>query len=86
MTHLDISTARRELFDTVNRVAYGKENIVLCRRGKDMAILVPIEYLPLLEEMEERLEVEAAEAAEVEAASKGETPIPWKEASTMLDL
>ncbi len=86
MTHLDISAARRELYDTVNRVAYGKESIVLRRHGKDIAVMVPVEYLPFLEEIENRLDLKAAEAAEAEAAAKGETPIRWEEARSTLDL
>ncbi len=49
----DVSTAdlRRNLADLVNRVAFGKERVVLTRHGKQVCALVPIEDLSLLERM-----------------------------------
>ena len=55
--------ARENFSDLVNRSAYGKERIVLTRRGKSVAAVVPIEDLELLEEIEDRLDVEAARKA-----------------------
>ena len=37
MTHLSASAAREELAETVNRVAYGGERVVIERRGKAVA-------------------------------------------------
>jgi len=37
--------ARDELSDILSRVAYGKEIIIIQRRGKDLAALVPMEVL-----------------------------------------
>ena len=86
MTHLDASQACHEFTDTLERVAIGKERIVLQNQGQDVAVLVPIEDLTLLEQLEDRADVKAAEAAEVEAAATGETPIPWEEARQQLGL
>jgi prevent-host-death family protein len=36
----------------VNRVAFGKERVLLKRRGKDLAVLVPVEDAKRLEELE----------------------------------
>ena len=55
--------ARENFSDLVNRSAYGKERIVLTRRGKSVAAVVPIEDLELLEEIEDRLDVETARKA-----------------------
>lgn len=46
----DVPTAeaRRNLADLLNRVAYGKERVVVTRHGKEMAALVPVEDLDLL--------------------------------------
>jgi prevent-host-death family protein len=53
MAHLPASKARAGFSDTINRVAFGKERVVLRRRGKEIAAVVPIDDLRLLEELEE---------------------------------
>ena len=63
MTRLAASKIREQFADTLNRVAYGKERIVLRRRGKDLAAVVPIEDLAFLEELEDKLDIEAAKKA-----------------------
>jgi prevent-host-death family protein len=86
MTRIDASEACREFTDTLERVSLGKERIVLQSQGHDVAVLVPIEDLSLLERLEDLVDVRAAETAEAEAAAKGETPIPWEEARRQLGL
>ena len=49
--------------DTINRVAYGNERVVLRRRGKEVAAAVPIADLRLLEELEDRMDLVDARAA-----------------------
>lgn len=49
---LTISEARGELADTVNRVAYTKERVVLQRHGKGIVAVVPMEDLKTLEDLE----------------------------------
>lgn len=44
-----VADARNTLSDVVNRVAYGKERVVLTRHGREVAALVPIEDLALLD-------------------------------------
>lgn len=58
--------ARSDFAEIVNRVAYGRERIVLERRGKRIVALVPIEDLDLLEALEDQMDVEAARKALVE--------------------
>jgi prevent-host-death family protein len=72
---IDTSIARDGLSDTLNRVSYGKERIVIKRHGKELAALVPMEDLMFLEELEDRLDLEEARAALAEAEEKG--TIPW---------
>jgi hypothetical protein len=48
------------------------ERIVLRRRGKDVAVLVPVEDLKLLEEIEDRIDIE-----EAKKALKEKGKIPW---------
>lgn len=38
----------------------------------------------LIEELEDQLDIEAADAAVAEAKAKGEKPIPWEEAKKIL--
>jgi prevent-host-death family protein len=60
---LSISQARDDFADTVNRVAFTKERMVVQRRGKKLAALVPIEDLEFLEELEDRMDIVAAKKA-----------------------
>ena len=68
---IDTSVARDGLSDTLNRVSYGKERIVIKRHGKELAALVPMEDLKFLEELEDRLDLEDVRAALAEAEEKG---------------
>jgi len=86
MPYLDASHTGPEFADALERVSLGKERFVLQSQGHDVAVLVPIEDLSLIERAEDLLDVKAAEAAEAEAAAKGETPIPWEEARQQLGL
>ena len=51
MTRLNVSKAREEFPKVVNRAAYGKERTIVSRRGKDLAAVIPIEDLRLLERL-----------------------------------
>lgn len=86
MTRLAVTKAREELAEMLNRVAYGRERVILERRGRSVAALVPIEDLELLEMLEDRLDLEAAKRALAEAKAKGEKPIPWKTVKKNLGL
>jgi prevent-host-death family protein len=72
---LAASEARKDLATTLNRVAFGGERIVLHRRGKDLAAVVPVEDLAMLEALEDRLDVEAARRAL--ASPRNKKPILW---------
>ena len=63
MTYIEATKARDEFADTLNRVAYAGERIVLRRRGKNIAAIVPIEDLEMIEAIEDRLDVAAAKKA-----------------------
>jgi prevent-host-death family protein len=55
------ATARDNLSELINRAAYGKERVLLTRRGKALAALVPMEDMKRLEALEDQ--EDAAEAA-----------------------
>ena len=64
MTRLNVSKAREEFPEVVNRAAYGKERTIVSRRGKDLAAVIPIEDLRLLERLarEEMDRIDIADA------------------------
>ncbi|MGE0274709.1 MAG: type II toxin-antitoxin system Phd/YefM family antitoxin [Nitrospiraceae bacterium] len=75
MGHLPASKAREGFADAINRVAFGKERVVLRRRGKEVAAMVPIDDLRLLEELEDRIDLADARAALAETRKKGAKPL-----------
>ncbi len=66
---------RDEFSDALNRVAYQGARIVLHRRGKDVAALIPVEDLELLEELENLQDLRDFRES---LAEPGEN-IPWDE-------
>jgi len=85
-TRVAVREARVSLSDLLNRVAYRGERIVLHRRGRDAAALVPVEDLRLIEELEDRIDVEEAKRILAEMKKTGEKPIPWSKARKQLGL
>lgn len=47
-TAVSVAEARSELAELLNRVAYGKERLVITRHGKELAAIVPVEDLQLV--------------------------------------
>jgi prevent-host-death family protein len=76
--------ARQQFSDLINRVAYGKDRILLTRRNRPLAAVVPIEDIALLEEIEDRADLKAARAALREVKRKGTRP--WAVIKKELDL
>lgn len=77
------SNVRKDFAEALNRVAFGGERIILHRRGRDVAVLVPIGDLKLLEEIEDILD--SREAAS-RIADPNEIPIPYETARKELDM
>ncbi len=82
----DINTteARENLAEVINRVAYAKDRVRITRRGKQVAAVVPIEDLELLEKMEDEIDLREARKALTDARKHG--TIPWSEAKKDLEL
>ena len=72
MTNLSTAESRNKFADIINRASFGKERIVLTRRGKTLAAIVTVEDLELLEELEDRMDVVAAKAALAESDDQHE--------------
>ena len=82
MTRIAASDARTGLAEIVNKVAFGGERIRLHRHGKDVAAIVPIEDLQLIEDLENRMYLDAARAALKEKAPR----IEWDRLKEELGL
>jgi prevent-host-death family protein len=86
MRRLNVSKAREEFPEVVNRAAYAKERTIVSRCGKDLAAVIPIDDLRLLERLahEEmnRIDLEAAHPA---LAERGEN-IPLEQVKKELGL
>ncbi len=74
MIGYDTVATPEQLADLVKRAACDKDRIILSLDGKEVAALVPIEDVEYLEEIEDREDIAAADAA---LAEPGE-PIPWE--------
>ncbi len=57
--------------DAINRAAFGQERVLLRRRGRAVAAVVPIEDLRFLEDLEDRIDLVEAKAALAQANKKG---------------
>ena len=78
---LTASATRQNFADILNRAAYGGERIIVHRRKKPVAAVVPIEDLELLEKLEDEMDVAAARKA-----LKDPRTIPWEKIKKELRL
>lgn len=83
---LNVVELRQSLAEILNRAEYQGERIIIHRRGKDVAAIVPLEDLKLLErlieEVEDRLDVEAARVSMAESEDR----IPYADVRRRLGL
>jgi prevent-host-death family protein len=73
--HVSVSEAREDFAELVNRAAYGHERVLVSRRGRTIAAIVPIEDIELLELLEDEQDLAAARAAL--ADPENAVSIPW---------
>ena len=73
MTTISINAAdaKEELSEILNRVAHNKERVILTRRGKDIAAIVPIEDFVLIETTQDKNDLDEASASLKEARQQG---------------
>jgi len=77
-TTISTADARKNFADIVNKVAYGKESIVFTRRGQKIAALVSIDELELLQQLEDRIDIEDAKKALQEPGDNLSAQEVWK--------
>jgi prevent-host-death family protein len=81
---LPATEARSRFSEVVNRAAFASERVVLTRRGKRFAAVVPIEDLDFLEDLEERADAEDYRAAL--KAARGKPTVRWEDLKKELGL
>jgi prevent-host-death family protein len=84
MEQVPITDARDDLADVVNRVAYRHERVMLTRRGRALAVVVPVEDAELLEQLEDAADLDAMRAALADPANA--EPLPWEQVKAGLGL
>ncbi|MFP5212030.1 MAG: type II toxin-antitoxin system Phd/YefM family antitoxin [Acidobacteriota bacterium] len=67
--------ARKQFSEIINRAAYGKERVVLTRRGKALVAVVPIEDVEALEAIEDRIDLEEARKVLADIENEGTVPL-----------
>jgi prevent-host-death family protein len=76
---LKLSEVRSKIAELVNRVHYRGDRIIIGRSGKELAAVIPVRDLRLLErlieEAEDRIDVAEAERIEAEEPES----IPWED-------
>ena len=86
MARTTTSKAKESFAETLRRVTSKRERVVVRRKGKNVAAIVPMEDLAALEELEDRRDLKLARKALADAKKKGEKPIPWTKAKKELGL
>ena len=82
MDTLSVVDLRNNTSDTINRVAYGGERVILERRGKPAVAIVSMEDLEALVEMENQADIKAAR----KARKQGGKPIPLENVAVELGI
>jgi prevent-host-death family protein len=73
-TSVSATAARQSFSESLNRAAYGGERVIIRRHGKEIAAVVPIEDLRLIEQMEDATDLRA-----VAKARKEKGRIAWED-------
>jgi prevent-host-death family protein len=83
---LSCAEVQERFEDLLDRAVQQKERVVLTRRGRPVAALVPITDLEFLEAIEGHLEAEEYRRAKQEFEHSSETAIPWEKIKAELGL
>lgn len=82
MVRMKATKAREGFSSTLDRVSKHGERVVLERKGKRVAALVPLEDLELIERLEDEIDVREARKA---LADKSPS-VPWEQVKRELGL
>ncbi len=81
---VSVSEARDQFADLVNRAAYKEERVLLMRRGRPIAAIVPIDDVAYLERLEDAYDVQEALKVLNDPDEMADT-VPWEEVEAQLD-
>ena len=81
---ISITEARDDFADVMNRVAYGHERVLVERRGRSLAAIIPAEDLRILEAIEDEIDIAEARAALADPGNA--TPRRWDDVKARLGL
>jgi len=84
MPNISIADARKDLAEIINRSTYNKERTVLTKRGKQVAVIMPLEDLKLLETLEDKIDLQTALKTLQEAEEEG--VLAWEDVKIELGL
>lgn len=84
MAKISVTDARDDFSEVINQVNYTGERIILHRRGKALAALIPVADLEILEAIEDSIDIEQAKKALKEAEKKG--TVSWTKLKKELGL
>jgi prevent-host-death family protein len=80
MTRVSVAEARKDLAEIINRASYAHERTVITRHGSDVAAVISIDELRLLDALIEKWEDEADLAdAKLALLEAREEFIPWED-------
>jgi prevent-host-death family protein len=82
VNRIPASKARERLAEILNDVSGRGDRVILHRHGKDVAAVIPVDDLALLEALEDRYDVEAARAALAESDER----VAWSDLKKELGL
>lgn len=82
MTRIPASKARENFSSILDDVAGHGDRVILHRHGKDIAAVIPVQDLELLQALEDRYDVEEARAA----LAVREERVPWPRLKKQLGL
>jgi prevent-host-death family protein len=75
MVKIEATAARIGFSDLLSQVQYRSDRILIQRRGKSAAALIPVEDLRLLEMLEDHIDLEAARKALANPKNKVRVPL-----------
>ena len=86
MTRLAATKAKSRFGTLLRSAGVNKKRIIVTKKGKAVAAMVPMEDVLLLQQLEDRADREAARLALAEMKQKGLKPIPYEQFRKELGL
>lgn len=82
LNKITTADARKKFSNIINRVAFGDDSFVLTRRGEPIAALVSMQEFKILQELEDKIDIEDAWKAKNDPGA----PIPWSDLKKELEI